>query len=126
MAEPLTVVEQAQRSMAARLVSVLVVLVYVAGLAAFRHFNPDFPTVYTDIQEHFKYGSIGSEPANGIPYQIWAVLPEMFPEKLPGKGYASLGFVYEPGKDTPIGLARRKVIIDRLGMNCAICQRKRH
>ncbi len=119
--EELTPVEQAERSMAMRALSVTVVILYVIVLFAFRRFNPNFPVIYSDIQEHFKYGSIGSEAANGIPLRIWEVLPDMFPEKLPGKGYASLGFVYEPGHDTPIGLARRKVIIDRLGMNCAIC-----
>ena len=96
---------------------------YVAGLALFRRFNPDAPTVHSDIHAHFKYDSIGSEPANGIPYWIWKVLPDMFPEKLPppGNGYASFGFVFEPGKELPIGLAQRKVIIPRLGMNCAVC-----
>lgn len=79
------------------------------------------PVDYNDITEHFKYGSIGSEPANGIPYWIWKVLPEMFPEKLPGKGYASLGFIVEPGKDTPIGFSERTVFINRVGLNCAVC-----
>jgi hypothetical protein len=119
--EALTPVEQVQRNMAVTTVSIIVIIVYCIGLFLFRRFNPDFPEIQTDIQEHFKYGSIRSEASNGIPYLIWAVLPDMFPEKLPGKGYASLGFVYEPGHETPIGLARRKVIVDRLGMNCAIC-----
>ena len=121
MAEPLTPIEQSERRIAARGVIAVVMLVYLIGLFLYRRFNPDFPVVYTEIQDHFKYGSIGAEAANGMPYWIWRVLPDMFPEKLPGKGYASLGFVYEPGHDTPIGLARRKVYIDRIGMNCAIC-----
>ena len=123
MAEPLTPVEQAERSMAAWTVAILFMVVYVIGLFLYRRFNPDFPVAYTDIEEHFKYGSIGSEAANGIPYWIWKVLPEMFPEKLPapGNGYAAFGFVFEPGQDVPIGLAHRKVLIERLGMNCAIC-----
>jgi hypothetical protein len=79
------------------------------------------PIDYSDVREHFKYGSIGSEPSNGIPYWIWKVLPEMFPEKLPEKGYASLGFVMEPGKDTPIGFSQRTVFINRVGLNCAVC-----
>jgi len=123
MGEPLTPVEEYGRRMSAWTIAVIVVLSYVGGLALFRRFNPDAPTVYRDIREHFKYGSIGSEPANGIPYWIWKVLPEMFPEKLPppGNGYASFGFVFEPGAELPIGLARRKVVIPRVGMNCAIC-----
>ncbi len=121
MAEPLTPIEQTTRSMAARVFAVVVMVIYVLGLFLYRRFNPDFPIVYTPIEDHFKYGSIGSESANGIPYWIWKVLPDMFPDKLAGNGYASFGFVFEPGHELPIGLARRRVIIDRLGMNCAIC-----
>ena len=121
MAEPLTPIERSTRSMAARVVTVVVMVIYVLGLFLYRRFNPNFPVVYTPIEDHFKYGSIGSEAANGIPYWIWQVLPDVFPDKLTGKGYASFGFVYEPGQGLPIGLARRRVIIDRLGMNCAIC-----
>ena len=121
MSEELTPVERAGRSRAARALAVVAMVAYCALLLGFRRFNPDFPVVHTDIREHFKYGSIGSEEANGIPYWIWKVLPDMFPEKLPGGGYASLGFVYEPGRAEPVGLARRKIFIDRLGMNCAIC-----
>jgi hypothetical protein len=79
------------------------------------------PVTYSDIEDHFKYGSIGSEPVNGIPYWIWKVLPSAFPDKLPGKGYSSLGFLYEEGKDLPIGISKRKVFIDRVGLNCAVC-----
>ena len=35
------------------------------------------------LEEHFKYGSIVTEQAEGIPYWIWLVLPRMFPEYLP-------------------------------------------
>jgi hypothetical protein len=123
MQEPLTPIEQYGRSMAAGTLAVIVVVLYVAGLALFRRYNPDAPVVHSDIQAHFKYDSIGAEPNNGVPYWIWKVLPEMFPEKLPDPkaGYASFGFVYEPGEEIPIGLARRKVIIPRLEMNCAVC-----
>jgi hypothetical protein len=121
MAEPLTPIEQTERSMAARVVTVVIMVIYILGLFLYRRFNPNFPVVYTPIEDHFKYGSIGSEAANGIPYWIWKVLPDMFPDKLSGNGYASFGFVYEPGQEIPIGLAKRRVLIDRLGMNCAIC-----
>lgn len=79
------------------------------------------PVDYADIQDHFKYGSIGSEPVNGVPYWIWKVLPELFPDKLPDKGYTSLGFIQEPGKDLPIGFSQRNVFINRVGLNCAVC-----
>src|SRR5215472_16084435 len=119
--EPLTPVEQAE-GRRARIVLLIVVLVLIA-IAAYLYwaFNPNSPVDYADIQEHFKYGSIGSEPANGLPYWIFKVLPDMFPEKLHGKGYASLGILQEPGRDLPIGFSKRRVIIDRVGLNCAVC-----
>ncbi len=76
---------------------------------------------YTNINEHFKYGSIGGEAANGIPYWIWKALPVVFPDKLPGAGYTSLGFIQEPGKDLPIGFSKSKILFDRVGQNCATC-----
>src|SRR5580765_7085188 len=72
---------------------------------------------YDNIVDHFKYGSIGSEAANGIPYWIWKALPELFADKLPGKGYASLGFIQEAGNDRPIGFTLRRVFIDRVSLN---------
>jgi hypothetical protein len=121
--EPLTPVEQAERKMARRwiLISLFVLALMVSYL--FWKFIPNAPVDYDDINDHFKYGSIGSEPANGIPYWIWKVLPDMFPEKLPapGNGYEAFGLIQEAGKDTPIGFSVRRVLIDRVGMNCAIC-----
>ena len=51
MAEPLTPIEQTTRSMAARVVVVLVMVVYILGLFLFRRFNPNFPVVYTPIED---------------------------------------------------------------------------
>jgi hypothetical protein len=96
-----------------------VILVAIIGLVSPLVLNN--PVDYADINNHFKYGSIGSEPENGVPYWIWKVLPAVFPDKLPGEGYQSLGFLYEPGKDRPIGFSQRRVLIDRVGLNCAIC-----
>ena len=85
---------------------------------------------YADITEHFKYGSIGSEPGVSLlrpvggvlpPYAVFTALPSICPDKLPG-GYASLGFVFEAGHDLPVGVARRRRIgIDHVGLNCAVC-----
>ncbi len=33
--------------------------------------------------EHFKYGSVGIESEEGIPYWIWQVLPQDVPGKAP-------------------------------------------
>jgi hypothetical protein len=96
-------------------------LALVACWAAVR-FTRDKPVEYENIEEHFKYGSTGGERASGIPYSIWKALPEVFPEYLPGKGLQSLGFIYEPGKDLPIGVSKRNVQgIERVFLNCAIC-----
>jgi hypothetical protein len=102
------------------------VVLGVAGIAVAAFFLV-WPSIsngvvdYPDIRDHFKYGSIGSEPANGIPYWIWKVLPELFADKLPGKGYASLGFIQEEGQDRPVGFSNRTVFIDRVSLNCGVC-----
>jgi hypothetical protein len=101
---------------------ILLVLVLAGAAYFYWRFNPDSPVTYNDIGEHFKYGSIGSEPATGLPYWIFRALPEMFADKLPGarEGYESLGFVTE-GRDLPIGFSKRRVLIDRVWLNCSVC-----
>ncbi|WP_404788544.1 c-type cytochrome [Altericista sp. CCNU0014] len=77
---------------------------------------------FADIDEHFRYGSIGGESTNGLPYWVWKVLPTMFADKLPGEGYQSLGFMQEPGRDLPIGFAKSKVNgLEVVTQNCATC-----
>ncbi len=74
-----------------------------------------------DGAEHFKYGSVGIESEEGLPYWIWQVLPRMFADQLPG-GYASLGFVWEPGRELPVGFSKKSVLgSDRVAVNCAFC-----
>jgi len=75
------------------------------------------------LDDHFKYGSVGIEPEEGIPYWIWQVLPRMFPEKLPGPGgYGSLGMIWEPGRELPIGFSKKDVLgSTRVAVNCAFC-----
>ena len=90
----------------------------------------DRPITYENIEDHFKYGSIGSEPGGSLlspiggvlpPYWVFTALPSVCRDKLPG-GYASLGFVMEPGKDLPIGVSRRRRFgVDHVGLNCAVC-----
>src|ERR1700733_9707138 len=98
----------------------LVLLVIVAAVALIAiyllwYFGRDHTRAYSDIQEHFKYGSIGREPGGTIfttvggvlpPYLVFKTLPKVCPDKLPG-GYASLGLVFEPNHDMPIGVSRR-------------------
>jgi mono/diheme cytochrome c family protein len=83
------------------------------------------PERHPDIRDHFKYGSIGAEERAGVPYWIWYVLPELFPQHLPnrpGKGYERIGFVYEsPSHKRPIGTSYRERMVPSVGLNCATC-----
>ena len=38
---------------------------------------------FASDEDHFLFGSIGTEETDGVPYWIWLVLPRMFPEYLP-------------------------------------------
>jgi len=94
---------------------VLFALVYFVG-----RFTSNVAVEYSDPLEHFKYGSTGGEILTGIPYSIWMTLPRIF--NLPGGRYESFGFLYESGKDLPIGVSKRRYQgIDRVSFNCAIC-----
>lgn len=100
----------------------IVLLVGVVAFGAwyklFREVDQDF----AEPAEQFAYGSIGSESAEGIPFEIWRVLPELFPERLPGPGgYRSLGLYQEKGRDTPVGFTKKTVGFPRVAFNCAAC-----
>ena len=92
--------------------------------------STDRPVTYEPITEHFKYGSIGSEPGGSLlapvggvlpPYQVFKALPSICSDRLPG-GYASVGLIFESGHDLPIGVSRRRRLgIDQVGFNCALC-----
>jgi len=97
------------------LLSIVIYLVYPL-------FTGNGSVKYADINDHFKYASIGGESTSGIPYWIWKVLPVMFADKLPGEGYTSLGFIQEPEHDLPIGFAKGSYLgLDVVTQNCAIC-----
>jgi mono/diheme cytochrome c family protein len=105
-----------------------VVLVAIAaiGIYAYVWFQRDVPETFADIDDHFRYGSIGAEGRSGIPYWIWRVLPTVFPEHLPdgpGEGYERVGFIYEPDapRRRPIGVSYRESPIPQIGLNCAVC-----
>ena len=107
------------------LITAGVVLLKIAGTL-----SSNQPVVYEDIAEHFKYGSIGSEPGGSLlqpiggalpPYLVFKTLPSMCSERLPG-GYASTGLIFEPGRDLPIGVSRRRRFgVEQVGFNCALC-----
>ena len=81
------------------------------------------PVQYANIDEHFRYGSIGGEDSDGIPYWILKVLPEVFSEELNGEGFAHFGFIQELDHELPIGFARstNTIGLDVVTQNCATC-----
>ncbi len=109
-------------------IALLLLAIVVSGI--FYYFTADQTHYYSDIEDHFKYGSIGSEPGGTVftsvggvlpPYLVFKTLPALCPEKLPG-GYASLGLVFERGHDLPIGVSRRRRLgLEQVGLNCAVC-----
>jgi hypothetical protein len=108
-----------------RWITALLVVAIVGGLgyAGYRWaMRPVVPT-FADDADHFAYGSIGNDGTTGVPFAIWAVLPEVFSDLLPGEGYGSLGIVYAPDgpEDHPVGFSRARVGVDRMAINCAFC-----
>jgi mono/diheme cytochrome c family protein len=88
----------------------------------------DRPVAYDEVTEHFKYGSIGSEPGVSLLSPVGGVLPPLAVLRaLPSicgldGGYASFGFIFEEGRELPIGVSRRRRQgIDHVGLNCAVC-----
>jgi hypothetical protein len=100
----------------------VVVFLFIAAIMLAVRFSTDRAVTYSAIEEHFKYGSTGGERASGLPYWIFQAMPQVCAKHLPGKGYESLGFIFEEGKDLPIGMSRRRHLgMDRTFLNCAVC-----
>src|SRR5678815_1273507 len=84
-------------------VSIMVFAGAVAALVAwYQLFRRVPPPEFTSLEESFKYGSLST--ARGIPLHILRVLPEVFPDKLPGtNGWRSFGMLVEDRHDLPVG-----------------------
>jgi hypothetical protein len=125
----LTAVEQASRRQLLRAFWALLALAAVVVLALVIYSNCRYPldrtTNYASDEEHFKYGSIGSDnQLRGLPYELFMVLPEVFSDLLPAGAphdYTAFGFIQEPGHELPIGFSKRRHVIDFAGFNCAFC-----
>lgn len=121
----LTIEQSRRQARRFRFFSGLVVII-AAGLLLFFHvFPPNRPVDYESEEDHFYYGSIGSDISGGLPLKVVQVLPVMFPEYLP-KGaeqqdYTAFGFIQEPKARTPIGFSIRRRFIDFTSINCAAC-----
>ena len=122
--------KETARKVLRRLLVAALVLVAIVAAWAIVSVRTDRPVTYDAVEEHFKYGSIGSEPGVSLlspvggvlpPYWVFKALPSICSDKLP-RGYATFGFIVEPGHDLPIGVARRRRLgIDQVGLNCAAC-----
>ncbi|MDN3522610.1 c-type cytochrome [Halomonas ramblicola] len=96
----------------------------VAAIGWYKLFREE-PQHLEGVEAYYRYGSIGTEPEEGLPYWVWRVLPEVFPQHLPGDGedagYAALGVVWEEGEPTPVGFSLKTIGFPRIGINCAAC-----
>ncbi len=106
---------------------ILLALVVLGGAIAYVGFLREEPAPYfASDEDHFLFGSIGTEAQDGIPYWIWLVLPRVFPEHLPGPGgYASLGLLAKDAHEMPVGLTKVTIGYPRVGINCALCHTTR-
>src|SRR5437867_466487 len=103
---------------------VLAALLAAGGVFAYSFLTKNEPVNYASITDEYKYGSLGTEEKQGIPYEIWGVLPDVFSNLLPpgtGSGYRRFGFIYEHGHVQPIGTTYRDKPIGLVGLNCASC-----
>src|SRR5262247_4116797 len=99
---PVTFVAQALRRRRRRfsplyllvaLIAVLGVLAMVLGIVALHRLGRDSTPYHADVVEHFKYGSIGSEPESGLPYWVFQAIPTLFPEVFGDRGWEVFGFL---------------------------------
>ncbi len=106
----------------ATIVLVIGLLVGAVGYIGWYSLFREVPTSYESPEDHFKYGSIGTEQAEGLPYWIWMMLPRLFPEYLPAQGgYTSLGITWEEGQELPVGFSKKTIGFPRQGITCALC-----
>lgn len=112
------------RWLAKALFGLLLILVIGAASVYLLLFRPVAQPATHDLAEVFNHGSIGNEETQGIPYWIWRVLPQVFPEYLPGNqdGYAAFGVMWLKGDPVPIGFAEKTLgVVPRVSPNCAFC-----
>lgn len=133
---PLTPVEAYERRRAQWLRALVVFFILVLALWIYNRLFVEHPQDFDDDAMHFKYGSIGADVDAGIPVAIWRALPLLCSEHLPDPvafqalsaveqrglgGYRQFGFLTEPGMDRPVGFSQRRLAVERVGLNCAVC-----
>src|SRR5215207_4108179 len=104
------------------LATAIVLAALAAGIAYVKFFRREPAPYFASDEEHFLYGSVGTEEREGVPYWIWLVLPRIFPEYVPQPGgYAAVGVLAPTGHEMPIGLSKVTIGFPRVGINCAMC-----
>lgn len=102
--------------------AVVIIIAIVAYVLWYNLVRAEPDIQYAAVEDHYKYGAIGLGSDSRVPYWIWKVLPDMFPEKLPGPGgWSSLGMIIEPNHDLPVGFAHRKIGYDSVEATCSLC-----
>lgn len=104
-----------------RWIRCLIVLLLLALAVYYLVFVNQYVIAYRNDVDHFKYGSIGSEPNSGIPILVFKALGAMY---LNGPtGYSRFGLLYENERsELPVGMSRRIVTgVERVWLNCAVC-----
>ncbi len=118
--ERLTPIEVAERKRRRIFWAVLALL--LIAVLVWRTFFTEWVVAQDDPLDHFKYGSIGSEGASGLPRKVFDAIPELYADHMQGQGWQYFGLVQEEGAALPVGFSRRKVDgIERVWLNCSVC-----
>ncbi len=111
----------------------LVGLVLLMAFGEWKCFRGDEQVFAHDV-DRFNYGSLGAELLAGIPYPIFAVLPQVLPDllerhatqgwgaqKAKPASYAAFGLAREPEHPLPVGFSIKQLGYARVTVNCALC-----
>ena len=106
-----------------RWIRFLIVLLLLLLALYYLVFVNQYVVAYKDPVDHSKYGSIGSEPNNGLPVLVFKALAVMYRDELGPTGYGRFGLLYETDQsEVPVGMSRRIVSgVERVWLNCAVC-----
>jgi hypothetical protein len=104
------------------IMSLLILVLVVVLVLWWRKYDSEIQAYsMTEGEELFLYGVYENEEENGIPYLVYKILPEMFPNLFP-EGYDNFGFITIPRRELPLGLVKTEYDhIQWVTNNCALC-----